>query len=214
MTHVFQVGTQISKGRKGTDTLLTKYKIDVRKMKDSPSCNALYVERTVTVFLQSRGIDCCNLGFWTDHGDGWFRCTLSGNRPLRKSDWVETVFHAFPLECLASVMKHGLWPSSLQRLGCRIDHDTPGLYFLKGRTLSAGSYSRFVADTAGIFFRCTMECRADRNKLLTCKKKGQKLQPVGSWATVALWVQAVPYKDIQDGDYIMPAWFPLLEVSV
>lgn len=211
-THVFQSGIQVSKGHSGEETLLTKYKIVVRKMKEHPICNALYVQRTVADFLRTRNIDLCHLGSMVDGVGGWFSFTFRKEPSLQDSSWVETAFHGFPLECLASVLTHGLQPSSPHRLGCRIHCDKPGLYFLKDRIHSASSYSRFVADNAGIFFRCAMECRVDRNMLLPCKRKGQWLQPAGSWASVALWVQAVPYEDIENSEYIMPAWFPLLEV--
>ena len=56
---------------------------------------------------------------------------------------------------------------------------------LKSKTHSAASYSRFVADSAGIFCRFTMECLVDRTQLIPCKRKKQWLQPVGSCTRVA-----------------------------
>lgn len=209
--HVLQCGTELTKGRLAEATLLKKYGVDVRKMKEHPLCDASYVQTTMAQFLQTRGISFGHLGPVKDRGDSWFSFALRQEAPYWKSNWVETGFHAFPLECLASIVKHGLLPSSPDRPGCRFQ-DKPGLYLLKSRLHSASSYSRFVADSAGIFFRFTMECIVDRNQLLPCKRKGQWLQPVGSWATVALWVQAVPYEDIAQAECIMPAWIPLLEV--
>ena len=211
--HVLQCGTELCKGHSAEAKLLTTYRVDVRKMKlkkNLPKCDANYVNATVQNLLQARGI-VDHLCPAVDRGDGWFSFDrLFRKDPLRKSNWEETGFHAFPLECLASIVKHGLLASSRDRPGCRFK--VPGLYLMKKRTHSAASYSRFVADSAGIFFRFTMECLVDRNQLIPCKRRNQWLQPVGSWARVALWVQALPYKDIGPGECIMPVWIPLLEV--
>ena len=130
--------------------------------------------------------------------------------PLKKSNWEETGFHAFPLECLASIVKHGLLASSPDRPGCR--YEVPGLYLLKSKSHSAASYSHFVADSAGIFCRFTMECNVDRAQHIPSKRRKQWLQPVGSCARVALWMHAVPYNDIGPNECFMPVWIPLLEV--
>ena len=91
-----------------------------------------------------------------DRGEGWFSFdSLLQKAPLKQSDWLETGFHPFPLECLASIIKHGLLESSPDRPGCLFTER--GLYLTNQRTHSAASYSHFVAYSAGVFCWLTME---------------------------------------------------------
>ena len=137
------------------------------EVKNHPEINAHYVNETVQHFLQARGI-VNHLCPAIDHGGGWCRCDiLNQTTPRMESNWVETGFHAFPLECLASIIQNGLLESSPDRSGCRFS-EGPGLYLTRQRTYSAQSYSRFVANRALVFCRFTMECLVDRNQRLLC----------------------------------------------
>ena len=207
--HVMQHGTQVSKGAKGLRKLQEMYK-GIVKGKNHPKCDALYLNEAVQHFLQARGI-VNHLHEAIDHGKGWFRFEFVQKDPRMESNWLETGFHGFPLECLASILKHGLLESTPDRPGCRFSRG-PGIYFTKLIGAAASGYSRFVADREGVFYCFALECLLDRSQRKDCKSKKEWLQPNGSCARVALWVQAAHYDDIASGEWIMPTWIPLLEV--
>ena len=142
--HVMQHGTQVSKGAKGFRKLQQMYK-GIVKGKNHPKCDALYVNGAVQDFLQARGI-VNHLHEAFDHGEGWFRFEFVQKDPRMESDWLKlkTGFHGFPLECLASILKHGLLESTPDRPGCRFSRG-PGIYFTKLIGAAASGYSRFVA---------------------------------------------------------------------
>ena len=82
------------------------------ELKNHPEINAHYVNETVQHFLQARGI-VNHLCPTIDRGEGWFRFySLLQKVPLKQSDWLETGPHPFPLQSLASIIKHGLLESS------------------------------------------------------------------------------------------------------
>ena len=123
-------------------------------------------------------------------------------------------WHGFPIECLSSMLRIGLLPSSSDRVGSRNNVSEPGIFCCSDHYMDhALYYCTLVPSGDNLYWSFLWECSVDRHQGIPQPRKFQWTQPPGSVCRKALWVRVINFQDIPDGDYVQAIWQPMYECA-
>ena len=143
----------------------------------------------------------------------WYRLKfLSEDVDLSACGWEERAWHGFPIECLSSMLRIGLLPSSSERVGSRNNVVEPGIFCCSDDHMKhAQHYCTLVPSGDNLYWSFMWELSVDRYQCIKQPRRYQWTQPVGSVCRKALWVRVINFQDIPNGEEVQAIWQPMYE---